>query len=190
MIAYLIAIFAEVAAPYDPNRFTASWVLAPPMRLHFVDSEGQFHLRPFVYGLQSERDMTTLAMVVTPDESKVYPLQFFVKGDPYMFWGQWEWDRHLVGIETDDPEQVLYLLGADELGRDMLSRLIFGARISLSILARALACSRVERSISDFSCAMGWPRLTNWLRSTFSSSMTPCTGLPTSVITMGSTRHS
>lgn len=133
LIAYLIAIFAEVAAPYDPNRFTASWVLAPPARLHFVDNEGQFHLRPFVYGLQSERDMNTLAMVVTPDESKVYPLNFFVKGDPYKLWGQWEWDRHLFGIEADDPEQVIYLLGADELGRDMLSRLIFGARISLSI---------------------------------------------------------
>lgn len=133
IIAYLIALFAEVVAPYDPNRFTASWVLAPPMRLHFTDNEGQFHLRPFVYGLQSERDMTTLAMVVTPDESKMYPLKFFVKGDPYEFWGLWEWDRHLIGIEADDPEQVLYLLGADELGRDMLSRLIFGARVSLSI---------------------------------------------------------
>lgn len=132
-VAYLIAIFAEVVAPYDPNRFTASWVLAPPMRVHFIDRNGQFSLRPFVYGLQSERDMTTLAMVVTPDESKIYPIKFFVKGDPYQFWGQWEWDRHLFGIETDDPEQVFYLLGADELGRDMLSRLIFGARISLSI---------------------------------------------------------
>ena len=132
LVAYLIAIFAEVVAPYDPNRFTASWVLAPPMPLHFVDNEGHFHLRPFVYGLQSERDLTTLAMVVTPDESKIYPIQFFVRGDPYEFWGLWEWDRHLIGIEAEE-EQVLYLLGADELGRDMLSRIIYGARISLSI---------------------------------------------------------
>ena len=133
IIAYLIAIFAEVVAPYDPNRFTASWVLAPPMPLQFIDNEGQFHLHPFVYGLQSERDMTTLAMVVTPDESKVYPIKLFVKGDPYEFWGLWEWDVHLFGIEADDEEQVFYLLGADELGRDMLSRMVFGARISLSI---------------------------------------------------------
>lgn len=132
IFAYLVAIFAEVVAPYDPNRFTADWVLAPPMPLRFIDNEGQFHLRPFVYGLQSERDMTTLAMVVTPDESKVYPLQFFVKGDEYEFWGLWEWDRHLIGIEADEG-QMLYLLGADELGRDMLSRIVFGARVSLSI---------------------------------------------------------
>jgi peptide/nickel transport system permease protein len=132
IIAYLIAIFAEIVAPYDPNRFTANWVLAPPMPLRFIDSEGQFHLRPFVYGLQSERDMTTLAMVVTPDESKMYPIKFFVKGDPYELWGLWRWDRHLIAIEADEG-QVLYLLGADELGRDMLSRIIYGARISLSI---------------------------------------------------------
>lgn len=134
LLAYLIAIFAEVAAPHDPNRFSARWVLAPPMRVHFTDGEGNFHWRPFVYGLQSARDMTTLAMVVLPDESQIYPLHFFVKGDVYEFWGQWEWDRHLIGIDVGaESEQALFLLGADELGRDMLSRIIYGSRISLSI---------------------------------------------------------
>jgi len=132
IIAYLIAIFAEVAAPHDPNRFSARWVLAPPMPLHFIDEAGQFHLRPFVYGLQSRRDPETLAMIVVPDKSLVYPLKLFVKGDPYELWGQFEWDRHLIGIEADE-EQMLFLLGADELGRDMLSRIIYGSRISLSI---------------------------------------------------------
>ena len=132
IVAYLIAIFAEFVAPYDPNHYSAQWVLAPPMRLHFVDGDGNFHLRPFVYGLQSERDMTTLAMIVVPDETLVYPIHFFVKGDPYEFWGLWEWDRHLIGIESDG-EQFFYILGSDELGRDLLSRIIYGARISLSI---------------------------------------------------------
>ena len=132
IVAYLIAIFAEFVAPYNPNHYSAKWVLAPPMRLHFVDGDGSFHLRPFVYGLQSERDMTTLAMIVVPDESLVYPIHFFVKGDPYEFWGLWEWDRHLLGIESDG-EQFFYILGSDELGRDLLSRIIYGARISLSI---------------------------------------------------------
>ena len=142
IIAYLIAIFAEVAAPHDPNRFSARWVLAPPMSVHFVDPEGQFHWRPFVYGLQSERDMETLAMVVVPDESQIYPIKFFVRGDPYKFWGLWTWDRHLIGIEAED-DQMLFLLGADELGRDMLSRIIYGSRVSLSIGLVGVALSLI-----------------------------------------------
>jgi peptide/nickel transport system permease protein len=132
IVAYLIAIFAEIAAPHDPNRFSARWVLAPPMRVHFVDPVGRFQLQPFVYGLQSERDPETLAMVVVPDESLVYPIKLFAKGDPYKLWGLFEWDRHLFGIETDD-DQMFFLLGADDLGRDMLSRIVYGSRVSLSI---------------------------------------------------------
>lgn len=142
IIAYLIALFAEVVAPHDPNRYSASWVLAPPMTLHFVDEAGQFHLRPFVYGLQSQRDPVTLAMVVVPDTSKVYPLRFFVKGDPYKFWGLFPGNRHLFGIESEEG-QMLYLLGADELGRDLLTRIIHGSRISLSIGLVGVALSLV-----------------------------------------------
>lgn len=154
ILAYLIAIFAEMVAPHDPNRFSAKWVLSPPMRVHFIDTEGNFHWRPFVYGLQSERDMTTLAMVVVPDETQRYPLQFFVRGDPYKFWGLFTWDRHLIGIDVppDAPSEsaaafvsdpMLFLLGADELGRDMLSRIIYGARVSLSIGLLGVALSLI-----------------------------------------------
>jgi peptide/nickel transport system permease protein len=142
MIAYLIAIFAEVVAPHDPNRFSARWVLAPPMRIHLIDEDGNFHWRPFVYGLQSARDPETLAMVVVPDTSQIYPIRLFVQGDRYEFWGLWEWDRHLVGIEAEEG-QMLFLLGADELGRDLLSRIIYGSRISLSIGLVGVALSLV-----------------------------------------------
>lgn len=129
--AYVVALFCEFVAPHDPNRYDPRWVLAPPMTLHFVDKEGRFHLRPFVYGLKSQRDLETLAMVVVPDESRLYPLKLFVRGDSYELWGRFPGDRHLFGIETDD--QMLFLFGADELGRDNLSRIIYGGRISLSI---------------------------------------------------------
>lgn len=135
LIAYLIALFCEFVAPYDPNRFSPRWVLAPPMRLHFIDAEGQFHPRPFVYGYKSSRNPETLAMVVVPDETLVLPIKFFVRGDPYEMWGRFATDRHLVGIEPGaaSRDQMLFLLGADEMGRDLLSRILYGARISLSI---------------------------------------------------------
>ena len=130
--AYLTALFAEFVSPHDPNRFSASWVLSPPMRIHFLRPDGSFSPIPFVYGMKSARDEETLAMVVVPDESRIYPLRLLVRGDPYELWGQFESDRHLIGIEGGE-EQPLFLLGADDLGRDLLSRILYGARISLSI---------------------------------------------------------
>jgi peptide/nickel transport system permease protein len=139
IVAYLVALFCEFVAPYDSNRYDPRWVLAAPMQLHFVDQEGQFHLQPFVYGLKSKRDLETLAMVVVPDDSRTYPVRLFVRGDPYELWGLFAADLHLFGITKsadvrESPEdQMLYLFGADELGRDNLSRIIYGGRISLSI---------------------------------------------------------
>jgi peptide/nickel transport system permease protein len=135
ILAYLIALFCEFVAPHDPNRFNPRWVLAPPMTLHFIDAQGQFNPQPFVYGYKSSRDPETLAMIVVPDETLVYPVKFFVRGDPYEMWGQFESDRHLIGIDPEETgsDQMLFLLGADEMGRDMLSRIVYGARISLSI---------------------------------------------------------
>lgn len=139
IFAYLVALFCEFVAPHDPNHYDPRWVLAPPMKLHFVDQAGQFHMQPFVYGLKSKRDLETLAMVVVPDETHTYPIRFLVRGDPYELWGQFPADRHLFGLaksrdsaEAPD-DQMFFILGADELGRDNLSRIIFGARISLSI---------------------------------------------------------
>jgi peptide/nickel transport system permease protein len=142
IVAYLVALFCEFVAPHDSNRYDPRWVWAAPMKLHFVDKAGRFQFPPFVYGLKSSRDMNTLAMIVVPDESRTYPVRLFARGDRYEMWGLFEWDRHLVGIESDD-NQMLFLLGADELGRDNLSRIIYGARISLSIGLVGVAFSLV-----------------------------------------------
>jgi peptide/nickel transport system permease protein len=139
-VMYFVAIFADFVAPYDTTRYSPRYVYAPPMRLRFVDEDG-FHLRPFVYRVEVERG-EFLELIFTPDESTQYWVKFFVKGDSYKVFGQ-EFDLHLFGIEAEDEDEMLYLLGADKLGRDYFSRVIHGARISLSIGLIGIAMSTV-----------------------------------------------
>ena len=128
---YFVAVFAEFVAPYDPYEFKAELTLAPPQRIQFVDAEGRFHLQPFVHPLEKKLDPVTFAPVYTPDETIRHPLRLFVKGAPYKLWGLLESDIHLFGIE--DPDAHFSLLGQDTVGRDLFTRIVFGARISLTI---------------------------------------------------------
>jgi peptide/nickel transport system permease protein len=128
---YLVALFCEFIAPFDPNVYYDQFTYAPPQVPRFVDAEGNVHLRPFVYGLEATRDLVTRRMIFQDDTSVIYPIRFFVKGEPYKLWGLIEMDRRLFGIEA--PEGVYFLLGTDRLGRDMFSRIVYGTRISLSV---------------------------------------------------------
>jgi peptide/nickel transport system permease protein len=126
---YILALFGEFIAPNDPAKHSGALLLAPPQRIHLFDENG---LRPpFVYGYEGSRDPVTMRKVFTEDKSVEYPIKLLVHRDRYKFWGIWRTDLHLFGPE--DPNAAFLLLGADELGRGALSRLIYGARISLSI---------------------------------------------------------
>jgi len=127
---YVMAIFCEFLAPYPLDARDSKYALAPPQRLHFFGEDG-FHLRPFVYGRDKQSDPETWRITFAENKDKVHPIRFFVRGQSYKFWGLWETNVHLFGV--DDPEYVVSFLGMDKIGRDLLSRLIYGSRISLSI---------------------------------------------------------
>ena len=126
---YVVAILADFVAPYHPATRHTQFIHCPPQKIHFWDAEGRFHARPFVYGLTAELDTTTWRRIFTEDTTAINPIYFFVRGESYRVFGLFETDRHLFGVK----EGTFFLFGTERLGRDMLSRTIFAARISLSI---------------------------------------------------------
>ncbi len=110
------------------------------------DYTGKFR-GPFVYGVERTRDPVTLRPVYKPDPKQMYPIKLFVKGDPYELWGLIPWDRHLFGVELqgEDKTEIIpfFLLGSDIMGRDLLTRIFFGSRISLTVGLIGVALSFV-----------------------------------------------
>ena len=127
-IMYLSILISEILAPYALETRNSKYIYAPPQSIHLFH-EGEF-LGPFVYDYKSELDLTTLKRVYKPNTSKPLKMEFFCAGDTYWFWGLVEANFHLICPQKRKP---LFLLGADRLGRDVLSRMLYGARISLTI---------------------------------------------------------
>jgi peptide/nickel transport system permease protein len=131
---YLVVIFAPFFAPYDPQR-RLQVPYVPPQGIHFFDQEGNFHIRPFVYGVTMETNLETFRREYTIDSEKKYPVYFFTKGDPYKLWNVIESDIHLFGVKGNqgNDEGFILLFGTNRIGQCLLSQTIFGGRISLSI---------------------------------------------------------
>ncbi len=127
ILLYGFALFAEFIAPYSSDLQVRGKAFHPPARLHFFDEEGNFSLQPFVYHYEL---VDRVFKVYRPDRTIKYPLRFFVRGEKYKFLGLIPSDIHLFG--TKAPGHI-FLLGTDKFGRDIFTRLLFGARISLSV---------------------------------------------------------
>jgi peptide/nickel transport system permease protein len=98
----------------------------PPQTVHFIN-EGKF--QPFVYGIAGGRDPVTLKKIYKADTSQRIPIRFFFRAEPYKLFGLIPTNIHLFGVE----EGPICLLGTDGQGRDMLSRVLKGSQISLSV---------------------------------------------------------
>jgi len=130
LLFYLVVVLAEFLAYASPTASEAQRSLLPPQWIRWFD-EGR--LMPHVLGLRGIRDPNTLKRVYTPDPSIKIPVRFFAPGFDYRLFGVIPANRHLLGVEGTTAEESLFLLGTDEQGRDLWSRLMYGTRISLTI---------------------------------------------------------
>lgn len=125
---YASILVSEVIAPYELHSRHTDFIYAPPQSVRLFH-DGEF-VGPFVYGLDYNLNLENLRREYGEDRTKVQPIRFLCRGDRYRFWGLFEADVHLVCPAHDG---TLFLLGTDRLGRDILSRIIYGARISLTV---------------------------------------------------------
>jgi peptide/nickel transport system permease protein len=127
IVVYLVMLFAEFLAPYALDFTERSLFYAPPVGVHVVDAQGRLHARPFVYAYRLvDRDLR----IYDPDTSRTYDIHFFVRGSPYRLLWVVPADVHLIGV---DPPARFFLFGSDQYGRDLLSRILYGSRVSLLI---------------------------------------------------------
>jgi peptide/nickel transport system permease protein len=125
----LVALHGVIAcagffAPYDPVTQDREHPYAPPSRLHFLDTKGRVHLRPFFYSLRLREGSFDR---YEEDTTQPIPVKFFVDGARYKLLGGVPCRLHLFGVN----DARVYLLGSDGYGRDQLARILYGGQVSL-----------------------------------------------------------
>lgn len=120
-LLYFCTIFSQFIAPYGPESQNLGKAYHPPTGIVF---EG---IRPHV---QIYQNVDPSAAQYAPIEGETAPIFFFAKGEPYKLFGFIPMERRLFSVP--EPERI-YLLGSDTTGRDVFTRLLYGAQVSLSV---------------------------------------------------------
>ena len=122
---YLVVLAAGFVAPYDYSQQNRDAILSPPTKIHFIDNNGTVHIRPFVYGtVENPKESSEYI----EDLRTPYPVKFLIREPSEDVTGRFNERRRLFGV---NPPARLFLLGTDDVGRDVFSRLLYGGRISL-----------------------------------------------------------
>lgn len=125
--------FAEFLSPYTLETRT-NFTKAPPQAIRFIDSKGQFHLQPFVYGLDKKIDNVLRIRTFVENPNKIIPIGFFVRGESYKLFGLIPTNIHLFGVDyVGHPDLSVFIMGTDSNGRDYFTRILYGGRLSLMI---------------------------------------------------------
>lgn len=149
-VLYLMAAFADFLAPYPERFINTNTTFQPPNKIHWTDENGRL-TRPYIYRMSRELDMQTFETIWTVDESQKYPIKFFVRRegvrDRYVPFPvnlipvslrqaldirPWA-TLHLFGVDDPTDRVKLHLWGSGDLGDDIFGKILFGARISLTI---------------------------------------------------------
>lgn len=127
IVLYLMALFADFLAPYSLDFADRAKFYHPPTVPRLIDNQGRFHLRPFVYDTKL---LDPGLRTFEEDRTRVYPIRFFVAGEPYKLLWVIPTRIHLLGV--DEPAR-LFFMGTDGFGRDLLTRILYGSRVSLLV---------------------------------------------------------